>query len=213
MRRPGRVQAWDMEPSEPWLDAGFEQRSKCYPADLTDAEWLAIQPFLPASLKRGREPEADLHDVLDALRYLVRAGGEWPMLSNDFLPQQTIYSWLGRFVRRPLFRSIHNVALMLDRKREERAEPVYQGANGKKKRALTRRACDRQRGRGRSQAWRCRRIFSSRNASAMRVSVSTSSVLVRRIPASALSALLDAASASANSTSACSRSTSCRLSC
>gem|GEM_PF-3351931 len=54
------------------------------------------------------------------------------MLSNDFLPQQTIYSWLGRFVRRPLFRSIHNVALMLDRKREERAEPVYQGANGKK---------------------------------------------------------------------------------
>jgi len=105
---------------------------------LTDAEWLAIQPFLPPSSKRGREP--DLRDVLDALRYLVRAGGEWPMLSNDFLPQQTIYSWLGRFVHRPLFRSIYEVTLMLDRKREERAEPgglccaepVYQGANGRK---------------------------------------------------------------------------------
>ena len=37
--------------------AGFEKRSKRYPTDLTDEEWLFIQPFLPPVAKRGRKPE------------------------------------------------------------------------------------------------------------------------------------------------------------
>jgi len=63
--------------------AGFEKRSKRYPTDLTDGEWLFIQPFLPSVAKRGRRPATDLHDVL---RYPARTGGGWRMLPNDFPP-------------------------------------------------------------------------------------------------------------------------------
>lgn len=98
--------------------AGFEKRSKRYPTDLTDEEWLFIQPFLPSVAKRGRKPTTDLRDVLDALCYLARTGGGWRMLPNDFPPWQTVYWWFRRFMRRLLFRTIHDVALMLDRKRE-----------------------------------------------------------------------------------------------
>ena len=42
------------------------------------------------------------------------------MLPKDFPPWQTVYWWFRRFVRLLLFRTIHDVALMLDRERAGR---------------------------------------------------------------------------------------------
>ena len=39
------------------------------------------------------------------------------MLPNDFPPWQTVYWWFRRFVRRFMFQTIHDVALMIDRER------------------------------------------------------------------------------------------------
>jgi len=102
--------------------AEFERRAKRYPTDLTDEEWRFIEPFLPPVPRRGRKPKTDLRAVLDALRYLARTGGGWRMLPNDFPPWQTVYWWFRRFVRRLLFRTIHDVTLMLDREREGREQ-------------------------------------------------------------------------------------------
>src|SRR3954452_10265356 len=103
--------------------AGFEKRAKSYPTDLTDEEWQFIQPFLPPLPRRGRKPPTTyLREVLDALLYLARTGGSWRMLPNDFPPWQTVYWWFRRLVRRLLFRTIHDVALMLDRERENREQ-------------------------------------------------------------------------------------------
>jgi putative transposase len=44
------------------------------------------------------------------------------MLPNDSPPWQTVYWWFRRFVRRLLFRTIHDVALMLDRERQDREQ-------------------------------------------------------------------------------------------
>lgn len=107
--------------------AGFEKRSKRYPTDLTDEEWLFIQAFLPPVAPRGRKPATNLRDVLDALRYLARTGGGWRMLPNDFPPWQTVYWWFRRFVRRLLFRTIHDVTLMLDRERQGREQSPTAG--------------------------------------------------------------------------------------
>src|SRR3954462_10174722 len=58
----------------------------------------------------------------EAIRYLARAGCGWRMLPVHFGPWQTVYWWFRRFVRRLLFRTIHDVALMLDREREIREQ-------------------------------------------------------------------------------------------
>jgi putative transposase len=42
------------------------------------------------------------------------------MLPKDFPPWETVYWWFRRFVRQLLFRTIHDVALMLDRERTGR---------------------------------------------------------------------------------------------
>ena len=96
------------------------RRTKRYPSDLTDEEWAVVEPLLPQPSRRGRRPGVDLREVLNAIRYLARAGCGWRMLPVHFGPWQTIYWWFRRFVRRLLFQTVHDVALMLDRERAGR---------------------------------------------------------------------------------------------
>ncbi len=101
--------------------AEIEQKTKRYPTDVTDEEWAQIAPLLePPKRARGRRPKTDPREVLNAVRYLARAGCGWRMLPKDFPPRQTVYWHFRRFVRRFLFRTIHDVALMLDRERTDR---------------------------------------------------------------------------------------------
>src|SRR5246127_728658 len=100
--------------------AAIEKKTKRYPTDLTDAEWERIRPLLPRPAKRGRKPSVDLREILNAIRYMTRTGGGWRMLPKDFPPWRTVYWWFRRFVRLLLFRTIHDIALMVDRERAGR---------------------------------------------------------------------------------------------
>ena len=96
--------------------AEIEKNTKRYPTNLTDEEWAQIEPFLPGAAKRGRPARTGLREVLNAIRYLARSGGGWRIAEGlsaltDGLPV------VRRFVRRFLFQTIHDVALMLDRER------------------------------------------------------------------------------------------------
>lgn len=48
-----------------------ERRSPRHPTDLTDTEWILIEPLLPRSAKRRRRRSVDLREVLNAIRYLA----------------------------------------------------------------------------------------------------------------------------------------------
>jgi len=100
--------------------AEIERKTKRYPTDLTDEEWARIEPLLPTPGRTGRRREVDLREVLNAIRYLVRTGCGWRMLPKDFPPWQTVYWWFRRFVRELLFRTIHDIALTIDRERAGR---------------------------------------------------------------------------------------------
>ena len=100
--------------------ARIEKKTKRYPTDLTDEEWERIVPFLPKPARQGRKPGVDMREVLNAIRYIARAGCGWRMLPKDFPPWQTVYWWFRRFMRRFLFETIHDVALMIDRERAGR---------------------------------------------------------------------------------------------
>lgn len=79
-----------------------------------------IEPLLPPPARTGRKRTVDLREILNAIRYMVRSGCEWRMLPVRFPPWQTVYWWFRRFVRLLLFRTIHDVALMVDRDRAGR---------------------------------------------------------------------------------------------
>jgi putative transposase len=101
--------------------ARIEKKTKRYPSDLTDEEWSAVEPFMPKAGATGSPRRTDLREVLNAIRYLVRSGCEWRMLPIHFPPWQTVYWWFRRLARRLMFRTIHEIALMIDRARSGRA--------------------------------------------------------------------------------------------
>jgi putative transposase len=97
--------------------AARAKQLKRYPSDLTDQEWALMAPLMPGAASVGRRRSVDFREIMNAIRYPVRSGCEGRMLPHDFPPWQTVYWWFRRFVRRLLFRLIHDIALMMDRER------------------------------------------------------------------------------------------------
>jgi transposase len=100
--------------------AEIARQTKRYPTDLTDEEWERIAPLMPKPGRRGRPREVEFREVINAVRYLVRAGCGWRMLPWHFGRWRTVYGWFRELARRFLFQTIHDVELMLDRERAGR---------------------------------------------------------------------------------------------
>ena len=100
--------------------AEIAKKTQRYPTDLTDEEWDRISPMLLGAARTGRPPAFDLQEVLNANHYLARTGCGWRMQPKDFPRWQTVYWWFRRFVRRFMFYTIHDMALMIDREQQGR---------------------------------------------------------------------------------------------
>lgn len=100
--------------------AAIEKKPRRYPTDLTDEEWSQVEPLLSKPGKTGRRRRINLREVLNAIRYLARTGCGWRMLPVNFPAWQTVYWWFRRFVRLFLFRTIRDLAGMIDRERAGR---------------------------------------------------------------------------------------------
>jgi putative transposase len=72
-----------------------EQARKPYKSDLTDEQWEAIAPLLPAPKPTGRPREVDLREVLNTLLYQARTGVQWDYLPHDLLPKGTAYAYFA----------------------------------------------------------------------------------------------------------------------
>jgi transposase len=82
-------------------------RVRCYPSDLSDAQWLVLEPQalqVMAGLVRasGRPMGHDLRAMLDAVFYVVKNGVEWRALPADFPPWPAAYAFFDRWSARGL---------------------------------------------------------------------------------------------------------------
>jgi transposase len=83
----------------PWNETDREKYAvirQRYASDLSDEEFVLVQPLLPARKSSGRKP-TDPRAILNALFYLIRAGCPWRYLPKDFPPFSTVqnrfYAW------------------------------------------------------------------------------------------------------------------------
>jgi putative transposase len=63
--------------------------AKAYPTDLTDEQWVVVEPLLPPAKHGGRRRTVDLRLVLDTIFYLTRTGCQWDMLPTDLAKRST----------------------------------------------------------------------------------------------------------------------------
>ena len=73
---------------------------KPYPTDLSDVQWLILEPLLMAVVKhsnRGRRRQVELREVVNAILYVLRTGCAWRLLPHDFPAWQTVYGYFRRW--------------------------------------------------------------------------------------------------------------------
>ena len=67
-------------------------------ADLGDAQWAVLEPLLPAR-KPGRPPKWTKRQLIDGIRWRVRAGAPWRDVPAEYGPWQTVYGLFRRWQR------------------------------------------------------------------------------------------------------------------
>jgi transposase len=68
-------------------------------ADLTDAQWAVLEPLLPKGKKPGRPPKWSKRQLIDGIRWRIRAGTPWRDVPATYGPWQTVYGLFRRWPR------------------------------------------------------------------------------------------------------------------
>lgn len=75
-------------------------------ADLTDALWAVLEPLLPIGKKPGRPPKWSKRQLIDGIRWRVRAGAPWRDVPPRYGPWQTVYGLFRRWQRNGTWKRI-----------------------------------------------------------------------------------------------------------
>lgn len=94
---------------------GMNER-KPYPTDLSDAEWKRLAPLIPKPKTGGRPAKYDRREIVNAILYVVRAGGAWRLLPHDFPSWRIVYHYFRLWKREGVWKRIHDRLRKLLRK-------------------------------------------------------------------------------------------------
>lgn len=67
--------------------------------DLTDAQWTALAPLIPAVPVKGRPPKWEKRQLIDGIRWRIRIGSPWRDIPVEYAPWPTLYSLFRRWQR------------------------------------------------------------------------------------------------------------------
>ncbi|WOE73812.1 IS5 family transposase [Alterisphingorhabdus coralli] len=83
-----------------------------YPSDMTDREWMLLEPFIPPARRGGRPRTADMREVVNALLYIASAGCAWRLLPKCFPPVSTVRRYFYAWRDTGLFDTLNMVLVM-----------------------------------------------------------------------------------------------------
>ena len=74
----------------------MEQR-RFYPSDISREQFERIRPLLESVRKRTKLRTVDLHEVFNAVLYLLKSGCQWRMLPKGFPKWVTVYAYFAQW--------------------------------------------------------------------------------------------------------------------
>ena len=70
---------------------------KPYASDLSDAEWMILEPLIPPAKAGGRPRSVKMRQILNGIFYVLRSGGAWRLLPHDYPPWSTVYDYFRKW--------------------------------------------------------------------------------------------------------------------
>jgi len=71
--------------------------TKRYASDLTDQEWVILEPLIPAAKPGGRPRKVEMREVLNGIFYLLKTGCQWRMLPKEFPHWKTVNDYFSKW--------------------------------------------------------------------------------------------------------------------
>jgi transposase len=78
-----------------------------YPSDLSEEQWLLIEPLIPTFLT-GRPRTTSMRAVVNTILYVVRTGCQWAYLPHDFPPKSTVFEYYSAWRKNGTLDRIHD---------------------------------------------------------------------------------------------------------
>jgi putative transposase len=85
---------WINGSSVVWTDANrsrYDRRDQRYPSDMTNDEWLELEPLLPVAKGVGRPRIYELREIMNGIGYVQRYGIPWDAMPKDLPPASICY--------------------------------------------------------------------------------------------------------------------------
>lgn len=101
----------------------MERVRRNYPSDISDEEWHFCAPYLTLMHEDAPQREYPLREILNGLRWFVRAGCPWRMMPNDLPPWNCVYQQTQRWIKAGCFEAMGNDLRAILRMMDER-EPA-----------------------------------------------------------------------------------------
>ena len=83
----------------------MERRS--YPSDISEQEWVILEPLIPPAKPGGHPRTTDMREVINAILYLDRTGCQWRALPHEFPPWSTVWSYFRKWRNDGTWKRIH----------------------------------------------------------------------------------------------------------
>jgi transposase len=100
--------------------AAADRRGLRYPSDLTDAEWMLVEPMIPPAKHGGRHREVNVREVLNAIFYVLSTGCQWQALPKDLPPKSTAHNYFLLLDWDGTLERIHHALYVAVREKEGR---------------------------------------------------------------------------------------------
>ena len=77
------------------------------PSDVNDPQWAILEPLIPQASPGGHPRTTDIREVINAILYLDRTGGQWRALPHDFPPWSTVWTYFRTWRNNGTWQRIH----------------------------------------------------------------------------------------------------------
>jgi len=85
----------------------YQRGERRYPSDMTDGEWVPLEPLIPPAKPGGRPRETNIREAINAILYLLRTGRQWRYLPREgFPPRSTVYNIFRNFQKAGVWEAI-----------------------------------------------------------------------------------------------------------
>lgn len=73
------------------------ERRKAYASDISGEQFESVRPVLESERKHTKPRRVDLHEVFNAVLYVLKSGCQWGMLPEGFPNWVTVYSYFAKW--------------------------------------------------------------------------------------------------------------------